>query len=95
MHQGLSTHPAELSNLAQLQDTPQPQLGAILELSNQRCALGDFIDDLRADKDLKFWLAPQPPSHRAQGAGRRLLSAELPHSGEWERVYSSNRRGEA
>ena len=30
MHQGLSAHPAQFSNLAQLQDAPQPQLGAIL-----------------------------------------------------------------
>ena len=84
MHQGLSTHPAELSNLAQLQDASQPQLGGILELSNQRGALGDFIDDLRANKDLKLWLAPQPSSHRAQNAGRRLMSAELPGTGVLE-----------
>ena len=70
MHPGLSTHPAKLSNLTQLHDAPQPQLGAILELSNQRGALGDFIDDLRSDKSLTLCLTPQPSSRRALGAGR-------------------------
>ena len=79
MHQGLSAHPAEFSNLAQLQDAPKPQLGAVLELSNQRGALGDFINDLHADKDLRLSLTLQQSSRRAQGAGGRLLSAMLPY----------------
>ena len=55
--QGLRSHPAKLCNLAQLHDAPQPHLGAVLELSNQRGALGDFTDDLHADKDLRLCLA--------------------------------------
>ena len=82
MHQGLSAHPAEFSNLAQLQDAPQPQLGAVLELSNQRGAFGDFIDDLHTDEDLRLSLNLQPSSRRAQGTGRRLISAVMPHRGE-------------